>query len=94
MSVPDQRVYYSIEITYKSQSTGAWAVSLFRLTNFTGEKVMEFRNNVCAGGAYRKIDDDTGEVILPWNILSIMIFRQAHFFNAAEEDKPLKKEKA
>jgi hypothetical protein len=91
MSIPDQRRFYTIEISYKSQSSGKWEVSMFRLTNFTAKKLMDFRESVFIGGAYRKIDGDTGEVISPWNILSIMVYKQAHFFNAEEEDKALTK---
>jgi hypothetical protein len=73
-------ILYSIEVNYKSESTGKWEVSQFRLRNFTGQKVMEFRNNVFVGGVYRKITEDMGEVISPWNIMSIFIYRQEKFF--------------
>jgi hypothetical protein len=55
----------------------------------TAVKLREFRESVFSAGAYRRIDDDTGEVISPFRIRAIMVYRQSHFFNAAEEDKPL-----
>lgn len=66
-------------------------IGLFRIPNLDGPHLREFRENVFIGGAYRRIDDETGEVIPPFRIRHIMVYKQSHFFNAAEEDKPLVK---
>lgn len=86
-----KKKWYTIEITYDSLSEGKNATSLFRIPNMSPQALQQFREGVFTAGAYRRIDDDTGEVISPWNIRSIIIYKQAHFFNAQEEDKPLVK---
>lgn len=77
--------WYCIEISYDSQSE----TKLFRIPNLSSDALDKFRNNVFIGGAYRRIDDETGEIISPWRIRNIMVYKQAHFFNADQEDKKL-----
>jgi hypothetical protein len=77
--------FYCVVVSYKSDNE----YKLFRISNLTGKALKEFRENLCTAGVYRKIDADTGEIILPWTIKQIRVYKQAHFFNAAEEDKKL-----
>lgn len=82
--------WYTIAITYKAGPE----IKMFRITNMSGNGIKQFRDNVFIGGAYRRIDADTGEIIPPWQITEIMVYKQAYFFNAAEEDKPITKSNA
>lgn len=82
------KTFYTVEIEYDGKDM---TIGLFRITNLDGPHLQRFRENVFMGGAYRRIDDATGEVIPPHRIRNIMIYKQDHFFNPAEEDRPLVK---
>lgn len=80
-----RKLFYTVEINYKWGSER----KMFRITNMDSGTLRQFRDNVFIGGAYRKVDADTGEIIPPWSITHIDVLKQAHFFNAVEEDKKL-----
>jgi len=69
--------YYTIEITYKSGSDA----KMFRITNLDEPHLKEVRATMFISGLYRKIDETTGEIISPWLILSVMVYKQDYFFN-------------
>jgi len=77
--------WYTVEIIYTSDSE----TKRFTITNMSADALKQFREQVFFGGAYRRIDADTGEVISPWNIKSLIIMRQECFFNAEQQNKPL-----
>lgn len=83
---------FTIEVTYKSQSAGRWEVCLFRMINYTMNKVMEFRSTVISHGARRVVEDGIAEIIVPWNIISIFIYRQERMFTEEEGKMPLTRE--
>lgn len=80
------KVFWTVQIEYRTIDNG---ISVFRITNLTADKLYQFRSDVVTHGAKRTIDDGTYEVVLPWNILSFMCYRQEYFFNAGTENKPL-----
>ncbi len=81
------KIFYTVEVNYKKDAER----KLFRIVNLDSQHFQDFRNNVFIGGAYRKIDADTGEIIPPFSITHIDVYKQKHFFNAIEEDKKLTK---
>lgn len=84
MSIP-KKSFYTIEVLYRCQQE----TKRFRITNLTAEFLKQVRETMYVGGVYRKIDEDSGEIISPWNIIEAMIYKQAHYFNAEQENKPL-----
>ena len=70
--------FYTLEITYKSGPDA----KLFRITNLDEIHLKEARLSMFTQGLYRKIDSATGEIISPWLILSVMVYKQDYFFNA------------
>jgi hypothetical protein len=78
--------FFSVEVTYYSQDN---EIKLFRLTNLDAKTLYDFRTNAFSAGIYRKYDADTGEVISPYRIHSMMVYRQSHFFNADDAGKKL-----
>lgn len=83
-----RKTYYTVEILYQAGTE----TRLHRVTNLDTEALHSLRMNMYIQGVYRRIDDDTGEILSPWNIIETMVYRQAHFFNALEGDKPFKEQ--
>lgn len=84
-----QKTFYSVEIEYTAMYN---ELKLFRIPNVDSQALWTLRGEVFARGARRYIDPDTFEIISPYSIRAIMVYKQAHFFNPVEEDKPLTKE--
>lgn len=80
------RTWYSVQIEYNTIDNG---VSVFRIPNLDGPSLYKFREDVFTHGAKKYVKEGTWEVISPYRIRSFFIYQQKHFFNAAEEDKPL-----
>lgn len=68
--------WYTIEIMYKSDTE----TRLYRLINLDSGALKVLRQNMFIEGVYRKIDEDTGEILSPWQIKKVTVCRQAHFF--------------
>ncbi len=85
MAMAPRTKLYTVEVTYRCGEKS----KLFRITNLDAPHLKQLRENMFVGGVYRRIDDDTGEVISPWSIIETMVYKQAHFFNAVEDDKDL-----
>lgn len=81
--------WYTVEILYDSDNE----VRKFQIRNLDAVKLKEFREAVFIAGAYRRIDEDTGEVISPFRIRSVIVCKQAYFFGPADLQKPIKKDK-
>ncbi len=82
-----QKKYYSVAVTYRAGAETKY----FSIPNLDGISIKNLRDTMFIGGVYRRIDDDTGEVISPWCIIETMIYKQAHFFKGADLDKKLVK---
>lgn len=79
------KIFYTLEVSYRAKTE----FKLFRITNLTADTLKQVRETMFTGGLYRKIDPDTGEIISPWNILEVMIYKQEFFFNAEQSEKKL-----
>lgn len=79
--------YYSLEICYQNREE----TRMLRLVNLKPEFVRQIRENIFITGLYRRIDDDTGEIISPHWIRGVMLFRQAYFFGEGEVESMEKK---
>lgn len=80
------KVFWTVQIEYRTVDNG---ISVFRIVNLTPAALYQFRSDVVTHGAKRTIEPGTYEVILPWNILSFMCYRQEYFFNSEVAHKPL-----
>lgn len=83
-----EKIFYSIEVSYNSDNE----VKIFRIPNITPAKLKEFRETVFLSGVYRPIDSVTGEILSPWQIRQIMVYRQARFFKHSELNMKLTKD--
>lgn len=87
--MPSEKKWYIIDIVYVDRDN---EVVTFRIPNMEGSKVQTFRENIFIAGAYRRIDDATGEIIPPYRICGVDIYRQAHFFKNPDDARFIGKE--
>lgn len=76
-----QKTFYTVEVSYNSDTE----TRLFRIPNMDPAALKKFREDVFICGVYRKIDDSTGEIISPWNIRQLIVYRQQHFFSVTAD---------
>lgn len=78
--------YFAVQIEYKSFDN---EVKMHRLVNYTPGQLAQFRDGIFKMGLRILVEPGVQEIICPASIRAIRIYQQAHFFNAAEEDKPI-----
>lgn len=81
----NEKIYYSVTIEYNAGAE----VCFYTLKNLTPGYLKKFREDIFICGVYRVIDKDTGQIICPFQIRNIMVYRQAFFFGDADLKKPM-----
>lgn len=82
----NKKPFYTIELQYRAGTE----TKIFRIINLDQRSLKKFRDDVFICGVYRKIDGDTGEIISPFRIDNITVYRQAYFFSqSADLERPL-----
>ena len=86
----NNKKFYTVEIQYSAGPE----TKLFHIPNLDGVALRSLREGMFSTGVYRKINEDTGEILSPWNIQKVTVYRQAHFFKSADLEKPMAREQS
>jgi hypothetical protein len=91
-------ILFTIEIYFKVGSTGypiGESVSRYVLRNMTTGKLKEFREVIISAGLMMPFDPevknpgflDQWKIVLPWNIISIDVYKQSKFYSDGDNTK-------
>lgn len=74
----EEKKFYTIEVQYTAQDN---ELKMFRGTNFNTDYVQKFREAVFINGFAAPLEEGVVDIVPPWQIKSIRITKQAHFFS-------------